>query len=92
MAWLWNRFDWSTLDSRLPQILSQVEELQAPLESVACPERQKQQARDRLKVARQEVERLTRVFGENGGFILCPSNNFMNDTPLENILAFYGKG
>ncbi|MFH0919259.1 MAG: uroporphyrinogen decarboxylase family protein [Fibrobacterota bacterium] len=39
---------------------------------------------------KKEVERVTRVFGENGGYILCPSNNFMSGTPLENILAFYG--
>jgi uroporphyrinogen decarboxylase len=37
-----------------------------------------------------EVERLSRIFGEGGGYILCPSNNFMSGTPLENLLAFYG--
>lgn len=39
---------------------------------------------------RKEVERVTRIFGEGGGYILCPSNNFMSGTPIENVLAFYG--
>jgi uroporphyrinogen decarboxylase len=39
---------------------------------------------------KKEVARLTRIFGEDGGYILCPSNNFMSGTPIENLMAFYG--
>jgi uroporphyrinogen decarboxylase len=38
---------------------------------------------------RAEVTRLCRVLGEEGGFILAPTNNVMPETPVENILALY---
>ncbi len=38
---------------------------------------------------RAEVNRLCKVLGPGGGFILAPTNNIMPETPLENILALY---
>jgi uroporphyrinogen decarboxylase len=38
---------------------------------------------------RDEVARLCRLFGKEGGFILAPTNNIVPETPLENILAVY---
>jgi uroporphyrinogen decarboxylase len=38
---------------------------------------------------RAEVNRLCKVIGRGGGFILAPTNNIMPETPLENILALY---
>lgn len=38
---------------------------------------------------KDEVSRLYSVLGNNGGYILAPTNNILPDTPLENILAAY---
>ena len=39
-------------------------------------------------VKREVYERI-KTCGKNGGFIICPSNLFQNDIPLENIVAMY---
>jgi uroporphyrinogen decarboxylase len=39
-------------------------------------------------VKREVYERI-KTCGENGGLIICPSNLFQNDIPLENIVAMY---
>lgn len=36
-----------------------------------------------------ETERVIRALGENGGYILAPSQDFEGDVPVENILALY---
>jgi len=38
---------------------------------------------------RREVERLIRVVGRDGGYIVCPAHAVQPDTPVENILALY---
>jgi uroporphyrinogen decarboxylase len=38
----------------------------------------------------QEVNRLMDEVGNDGGFIIGPSHHIQPDTPLENVLAFYG--
>lgn len=38
---------------------------------------------------RREVERLFRILGPGGGFILAPTNNITPETPVENIVALY---
>jgi hypothetical protein len=38
---------------------------------------------------RREVRDRVRTCGRDGGLVLCPSNLFQNDTPLENIVALY---
>jgi len=38
---------------------------------------------------RREVRDRVRTCGRDGGLILCPSNLFQNDIPLENIVALY---
>ncbi len=39
-------------------------------------------------VVRKRLERL----GEQGGFILAPSNTILSDVPLESIVAMYDEG
>lgn len=39
-------------------------------------------------VKREVYERI-KTCGKNGGLIICPSNRFQNDIPLENIVAMY---
>jgi uroporphyrinogen decarboxylase len=36
-----------------------------------------------------EIHRRSAIFGKNGGYIIAPAHNIQNDTPLENILAFF---
>jgi len=36
-----------------------------------------------------EVERMTKIMGENGGYIIGPGHNIQDDTPPENIAAMY---
>jgi len=36
-----------------------------------------------------EVDRLKRILGEDGGYIIAPAHNIQDDTPVENILAFF---
>jgi len=36
-----------------------------------------------------EVERLIKILGANGGYILSPAHVFQEDVPLENIIALY---
>jgi uroporphyrinogen decarboxylase len=38
---------------------------------------------------RAKVERLCRILGPGGGFILAPTNNIMPETLVENVLALY---
>jgi uroporphyrinogen decarboxylase len=42
----------------------------------------------RADVQHEVCERI-KTCGKNGGLIICPSNLFQNDTPLENIIAMY---
>lgn len=36
-----------------------------------------------------EVERLSKLLGENGGYIIAPAHNIQDDTPVENIIAMF---
>jgi uroporphyrinogen decarboxylase len=36
-----------------------------------------------------EVEKMIRVMGKNGGYILGPGHNIQGDTPMENIVAMF---
>lgn len=36
-----------------------------------------------------EVKRRVDILGKNGGFIVAPAHNIQDDTPVENILAFF---
>ncbi len=38
---------------------------------------------------RAEVRRLKSVLGKGGGYIIAPAHNIQDDTPVENILAFF---
>lgn len=38
---------------------------------------------------RQEVERLIKILGSDGGYIVCPAHAVQPDTPVENIVALY---
>lgn len=38
---------------------------------------------------REEVRRRIEELGPGGGYIIAPSHNFQDDTPLENLLAFF---
>ncbi len=38
---------------------------------------------------KKEVRRIIKILGEDGGYIVAPSNNIQPDTPLKNILAVY---
>ena len=38
---------------------------------------------------RQEVQRLIRVLGRSGGYILAPAHSIQPDVPVDNILALY---
>jgi len=42
-----------------------------------------------VEEVRKETKRLIEIFGTGGGYILCPSQEFLPDIPLENILAMY---
>lgn len=36
-----------------------------------------------------ETEEVLRAFSKTNGYILCPSQDFEGDVPVENILALY---
>jgi uroporphyrinogen decarboxylase len=38
---------------------------------------------------RDDVYRKIDILGENGGFIIAPAHNIQDDTPVENVLAFF---
>ncbi|MDD2382339.1 MAG: uroporphyrinogen decarboxylase family protein [Mariniphaga sp.] len=38
---------------------------------------------------REEIKRRTKIHGREGGYIIAPAHNFQDDTPDENILAFF---
>jgi uroporphyrinogen decarboxylase len=38
---------------------------------------------------KKEVKRRIGILGDNGGYIIAPAHNIQDDTPVENILAFY---
>jgi len=39
----------------------------------------------------EEAQRAARILGADGGYILAPAHHIQADTPLENILALYGR-
>lgn len=45
-----------------------------------------------VEEVRSETKRLIEIFGRGGGYILAPSQEFLPDIPLENILAMYEVG
>ena len=38
---------------------------------------------------KNNVRKMAAVVGENGGYIIAPAHNIQDDTPVENILAFF---
>ncbi len=38
---------------------------------------------------KDEVKRRAEIFGNGGGYILAPAHNIQDDTPIENIVAFF---
>ena len=36
-----------------------------------------------------EIERLSRIYGKDGGYIIAPAHNIQDDTPVENIEALF---
>lgn len=38
---------------------------------------------------KKEVERIIEILGKNGGYIIAPAHNIQDDTPVENIIAFF---
>ncbi len=38
---------------------------------------------------KNEVKRRIDILGDNGGYIVAPAHNIQDDTPVENILAFF---
>ncbi len=38
---------------------------------------------------KDEVKRRADIFGKDGGYILAPAHNIQDDTPIENIMAFF---
>lgn len=38
---------------------------------------------------KKEVKRRINILGENGGYIVAPAHNIQDDTPVENVLAFF---
>ena len=38
---------------------------------------------------RDEVRRRAQILGQHGGYIIAPAHNIQDDTPVENILAFF---
>jgi len=38
---------------------------------------------------KEEVNRIIDILGKGGRFIIAPAHNIQNDTPVENVLAFY---
>jgi len=45
-----------------------------------------------VEEVRAEAKRLIEVLGKGGGYILGPSQEFLPDIPLENIIAMYEVG
>ncbi len=38
---------------------------------------------------KDEVKRRVEILGKGGGYILAPAHNIQDDTPIENIMAFF---
>ncbi len=38
---------------------------------------------------KEEVNRIAEILGKDGGYIIAPAHNIQDDTPVENILAFF---
>ncbi len=38
---------------------------------------------------KNEVERLAKIYGRNGGYIIAPAHNIQDDTSVENIIALF---
>jgi uroporphyrinogen decarboxylase len=38
---------------------------------------------------KNEVHRISNILGKDGGYIIAPAHNIQDDTPVENILAFF---
>lgn len=36
-----------------------------------------------------EVKRIAGIYGQGGGYIIAPAHNIQDDTPVENVLAFF---
>jgi uroporphyrinogen decarboxylase len=36
-----------------------------------------------------EVSHISKILGKNGGYIIAPAHNIQDDTPVENVLAFF---
>ena len=41
------------------------------------------------EVIKKEVQRRAGIFGKKGGYIIAPAHNIQDDTPVENIIAFF---
>lgn len=44
------------------------------------------------QAVRNEVNRVIKTLGKRGGYILCGSQEYTDDIPLDNILAVYDEG
>jgi len=38
---------------------------------------------------KEEVRRIVHILGKDGGYIIAPAHNIQDDTPVENVIAFY---
>jgi len=38
---------------------------------------------------KNEVKRIAGILGKGGGYIVAPAHNIQDDTPVENVLAFF---
>ncbi len=41
------------------------------------------------KKIKKEVNRIIEILGKGGGYIIAPAHNIQDDTPIENVMAFY---
>jgi len=41
------------------------------------------------EMVKKEVKRRMQIYGQKGGYIVAPAHNIQDDTPVENILAFF---
>ena len=42
-----------------------------------------------IEEIKKEVQRIAGIYGKGGGYIIAPAHNIQDDTPVENILAFF---